>query len=110
MTAGTLHRTIERVSPAGRGPAAEHGRQGAAEITRWVSTNGSTTRSRSSWRASGVRDEDSYNIGSDGPPDAAWLEAVLAWLRSVETGIGTAGLLRDARREGGGDAAGSDPT
>ena len=58
----------------------------------------------------GVRDEDSFNIGSDGPPDAAWLEAVLAWLRSVETGIGTAGLLRDARRERGGDAAGSDPT
>ena len=46
----------------------------------------------------GVRDEDAFNIGSDGPPDAAWLEAVLAWLRSVGTGVGTAGLLRDARR------------
>ena len=59
----------------------------------------------------GVRDEDSYNIGFDGPADAALLEAVLAWLRSVGTGVGTAGLLRDARRErGGGDAPGPDAT
>ena len=56
----------------------------------------------------GVRDEDSYNVGFDGPPDAALLEAVLAWLRSVETGVGTARLLREARR--GGDAPGPDAT